>query len=165
MAYSSDHIIHIVKTPLRKTFTSRLEAKFKFKEEVKLESEADPNFKNEVGSRIGSYMDNHDNLMTYLSQREGFTYDGGNRLSSKGKNATISFYKFSPGFDLIIEADGIVPQKDMINLNALNDFVLKGIPYDSKTSDSNGVSNNNSSPVIALDEENLTLDDEGVDNN
>ena len=127
MAYSSNHITHIVKTPLRKTFTSTLEAKFKFKEEVKLESEADPNYQKEIRERIGRYESQYGNVLEYLS-REGFlqtSYNSGS-LKKGDINATIRFYLFSPGFDLTIEADGIVPEKDLFNLSALNDYVLKG---------------------------------------
>ena len=138
MAYTANHRIHTEKTSQRTVHTTYVDALFRFKSEVKLESAVNPNYGEELRKRIPRRRerdgDRYPTLKAsgtvgeYLRIVEGLLQQGNKDFSDSKKYVSVDnqimFNVYA--FDVHISANGIVPLEDMMDLDSLNEFVLTG---------------------------------------
>ena len=119
--YKAIYRVKTQKTEKEEVSYSVLKAEFRFEEDVA------PKDRDKIKERC-RYRDTGGALSWYLLNKEKLfvTRSSFQPLLGKNKQVRIKTCRFNLGFDIIVEARESVPLEKMLNLDALNEYILRG---------------------------------------
>ena len=120
--YKATYKVKTQKTEKEEISYSTLKAKFRFGDEVA------PKYRNEVRERC-RYRNTGGALSWYLLNKENLFMTRSSFQPLLGRNkkqVRVKTCRFGLGFDIIVEARERIPLEKMFDLNALNEYILRG---------------------------------------